>query len=122
MPHALLADLVLVVHLAFVVFAVFGAGLVWRFPRLAWLHLPAVAWAVFVETSGRICPLTPLENRLRQASGEAGYGGGFVEHYLMPLLYPEDLTRTLQVALGLAVLLVNLVGYALLWRRARKSG
>lgn len=122
MPHALLADLVLVVHFAFVVFAVFGAGLVWRFPRLAWLHLPAVAWAVFVETSGRICPLTPLENRLRQASGEAGYGGGFVEHYLMPLLYPEDLTRTLQVALGLAVLLVNLVGYALLWRRARKSG
>jgi len=120
MVYPLLADIVVLVHLAFVAFVVLGAGLVWRFARLAWLHLAAVTWAVFVETTGHVCPLTPLENSLRRASGEAGYSGGFVEHYLLPLLYPEDLTRGLQVALGLAIVLVNLFAYALIWRRARR--
>ncbi len=86
----------------------------WRWPRLAWLHLPAAAWAGWVVSAGWICPLTPLENALRRSAGEAGYGGSFQEHYLLALIYPEGLTRPLQVALGLGVLLLNVLLYALL--------
>ncbi|MFL5467998.1 MAG: DUF2784 domain-containing protein [Gemmatimonadaceae bacterium] len=111
MIYRILADLVLVLHLAFVIFVVAGAGLVIHRPRLAWLHLPAVVWGVFIEYAGWICPLTPLENSLRMRGGEAGYSGGFIEHYLLATLYPAGLTRTTQLALGTAVLILNLVVY-----------
>jgi hypothetical protein len=117
MPYRLAADAVLAAHLAFVLFVVCGGLLVLRTPRLGWLHLPAVAWAAFVELSGSICPLTPLEVTLRRGAGEAGYGGDFVEHYLVALIYPAGLTRELQMAIGAAVVLINLFVYFLLWRR-----
>ena len=117
MPYRLASDAVLALHLAFVVFVVFGGLLVLRTPRIAWLHLPAVAWGAFVELSGSICPLTPLEVTLRRGAGEAGYGGDFIEHYLVSLIYPAGLTRELQMALGAAVLLLNLIVYFILWRR-----
>jgi hypothetical protein len=108
----LAADAVLLAHLAFIVFVLIGGILVWRIPSLAWLHAPAIAWAVFVESAGRICPLTPLENRLRLASGEAGYGGDFVSHYLLRLIYPDGLTRAVQIALVLVVVAVNVAVYS----------
>ncbi|MBW7902114.1 MAG: DUF2784 domain-containing protein [Rhodocyclaceae bacterium] len=117
--HALLADLVVAVHFAFIVFAVAGGALVLRRPRLAWLHLPAVLWGAAVVAFGWICPLTPLENRLRAAAGEAGYTGDFVERYLVPLIYPPGLTRELQILLGVGLLLLNLGVYLRLWRRGR---
>jgi hypothetical protein len=117
MANRLAADAVLAAHLAFVLFVVFGGLLALRRPRVAWLHLPAVAWAAAIEFSGWICPLTPLEVTLRHGAGEAGYGGDFVEHYLVALIYPAGLTRELQVSIGAAVLLINLVVYFVLWRR-----
>jgi hypothetical protein len=114
-----LADAVLVLHLLFIAFVVAGAALLWRWPRLAWLHLPAALWGAYAELSGTICPLTPLENRLRALAGEAGYAQGFVEHYLLALIYPAALTREAQLALGGAVLLLNLLLYAL-WLRSRR--
>ena len=120
MSYRLAADAVLAAHLAFVLFVVFGGLLVLRAPRVAWLHLPALAWGAFVELSGSICPLTPLEVALRRGAGEAGYGGDFVEHYLVALIYPAGLTRELQMTIGAAVLLVNLFVYFVLWRRRSK--
>jgi hypothetical protein len=117
MLYRLAADAVLAAHLAFVLFVVCGGLLVLRTPRLAWLHLPAVTWGAYVELSGSICPLTPLEVTLRRGAGEAGYGGDFIEHYLVSLIYPAGLTRELQMALGAAVLLINLIVYVILWRR-----
>jgi len=118
-----LADAVVVVHLAFVVFVVFGGWLAVRWPRLAWLHVPAFLWGAWIEFSSGICPLTPLENRLRAAAGEAGYGGGFVEHYLVPVLYPPGLTSGSQQLLGVLLVTFNAVAYALLVRRVRaRSG
>jgi hypothetical protein len=114
-----LADLVLVLHLAFIAFAVAGAVLLWRWPRLVWLHLPAALWGAFVESSGTICPLTPLENHFRALAGESGYAGGFVEHYLVALIYPQGLTRAWQWVLGAGVLVLNVVLYAL-WLRSRR--
>lgn len=113
-----LADLVVLGHLAFVVFAALGGLAVLRRPRLAWIHLPAVAWAALIEFAGWICPLTPLENALRQAAGDSTYSGGFVERYLIPILYPADLTRAVQVGLGSAVLLLNALLY---WQIARRT-
>lgn len=121
MPAALAADAVLVLHLAFILFAALGALLVaWR-GRWAWLHLPALAWAVWIEATHGICPLTPLENSLRRAAGEAGYAGGFIDHYLMPLIYPPGLTPRHQVWIALSLVAVNLLlyGFALLRRRSR---
>ncbi|MFP5461855.1 MAG: DUF2784 domain-containing protein [Gammaproteobacteria bacterium] len=114
---ALLADLVLGLHAAFVAFVIAGGLLVLRRPGLAWLHLPAAAWGAAIEFGGWICPLTPLENRLRAAAGEAGYAGDFLGHWLQLLLYPPGLTREIQLALGAGVLLVNGVVYALMLRR-----
>lgn len=116
MIYALLADAVLLLHLAFILFVVLGGFLLRRCPRLVWLHLPAAAWGAYVEFASRPCPLTPLENRLRLLGGEAGYQGGFIEHYLLPVVYPEELTRGLQIALGLGVVVVNLAAYAMWWR------
>lgn len=120
MLYRALADVVLLFHLAFIVFVVLGSLLVWRFPRLAWLHLPAVMWAGLIEISGRICPLTPLENHLRQLSGEAGYHGGFVEHYLLPIIYPHALWREMQIGLGIAVVAINVVAYTVLHQRTKR--
>ena len=107
-----LADGVLVLHFAFIGFALLGGLLVVRRPRLAWLHLPAAAWAAGIAFFGGICPLTPLENRLRAAGGEAVYDGGFIERQLEALIYPDWLTREIQIALGAIVLGVNLFAYA----------
>ena len=120
MSYRLLADLALIVHAAFVAFVVFGWALVlWR-RWFAWLHLPTVAWGAWIEFSGGICPLTPLENRWLRLAGEEGYPGGFIEHYLLAALYPEGLTRGVQIALGAAALAVNAGAYAwIVWRRRR---
>jgi hypothetical protein len=117
MHYRLLADLVLVTHAAFVAFVMLGGLAVLRWPRLAWLHLPVVLWGAGIEFFGGICPLTPLENRWRQLAGDQGYAGGFVDHYIVALLYPDGLTRSVQVALGLLVLVVNVAIYAYAWRR-----
>jgi hypothetical protein len=119
---AILADAVLVLHGLFIAWVVLGGLVVLRWPRLAWLHLPAAAWGVWIELSGGICPLTPLEQRLRQAAGEAGYSGGFIEHYLGGLIYPAGLRRSTQVMLAGIVLTINLVAYAVLWRRHTRAG
>jgi len=123
MLAALAADLLVLLHLGFIGFVVLGALLVVRRPALAWLHLPAVLWGVGIELTGDlICPLTPLENALRGAAGQAGYPGGFIERYLVPLIYPPGLTRGIQIGLGVLVAAINLTAYALLiarWRRQR---
>ena len=117
-----LADAFALLHLGFVVFVVAGGVLVLRWPRVAWIHLPAAAWGVAIELGGWICPLTPLENALRRSAGESGFTGGFVEHYLLPVLYPAGLTRAVQIGLGIGVLLVNLVVYGWwTWRRVRRT-
>lgn len=119
MPAAAFADLLLLVHALFIVWAVAGGLLVWRVPKLAWLHLPAVAWGVWIEATGGICPLTPLENRWRAAAGESPYAGGFIQHWLGALIYPDGLTREAQITMGVVLLLFNLVLYLALWRRRR---
>jgi hypothetical protein len=105
--YLLLADLVVWVHLAFVVFVVVGGLLVMKWPRLIWIHLPAVFWGIAIELSGWICPLTPLENWLRHKGGEENYQFDFVARYLLPMLYPQGLTRGSQIVLGALVLVVN---------------
>lgn len=116
-----LADLVLAVHLAFVLFVVLGGLLVLKWPRLAWLHIPAAIWGVLIEYAGWICPLTPLENSFRVRGGGAGYSGGFIEHYIQPVLYPAGLTRGTQIVLGSLALLVNLTAYGVVVARRRRS-
>ena len=119
MNDRLLADAVLVLHGLFIVFVVAGGLLVWRWPRLAWVHVPAVMWGAWVAWFGWECPLTPLENQLRLSAGQAGYSGGFLDHYLLGTIYPEELTRVAQVATGTFVAVLNLGVYALLVRRWR---
>ena len=120
MPYGPLADAVLLAHAAFVAFVVCGGLLVLRWPRAAWLHLPVVAWGAGIEFTGGVCPLTPLENAMRRRAGGTGYEGGFIEHYLMPVLYPAGLTPERQRWLGALVVAVNLAAYALAIRRARR--
>lgn len=117
MIYRLLADAVLLLHLAFIVFVIAGGLLLRRWPRLPWLHVPAVLWGVSIELGGYVCPLTPLENGLRRLGGEAGYAGGFIENYLLPIVYSPGLTREWQIALGLGVAAFNLAAYACWWRR-----
>ena len=121
MAYRAAADAILVAHFAFVLFAVLGAFLVLRWPWLAWLHIPAVAWAAFIEFGGRICPLTPLEVILRRQAGEAGYAGSFIDHYFVLLLYPEVLTRDTQTTLGALVVVINAAIYVVALRRRRTS-
>ena len=116
-----LANLVVLLHLGFVVFVVVGALLVMRWPRLAWVHVPAAVWGVLIEFAGWICPLTPLENHLRRLAGEGGYAGGFIEHYVKTLIYPAGLNRNTQILLGVFVLLVNIVCYGVIVRRSRSA-
>ncbi|TXR41469.1 DUF2784 domain-containing protein [Ectopseudomonas mendocina] len=114
------ADALVVIHLGFILFVMLGGLLLLRWPSLIWLHLPAVAWGVIVECLHLGCPLTPWENQLRRMAGQAGYEGGFIEHYLIPLIYPAGLTPAIQLWLGAIVVLVNAAVYAWLigrWRR-----
>ena len=114
------ADLVVLVHLLFIVFVAFGGLLVLRWPRLAWAHLPAALWGALIECAGWVCPLTPLENSLRRATGESAYSGGFIDRYIMPIVYPPGLTREMQLGLGVVVIIMNLFVYGVaLARRIR---
>ena len=117
MGYRVLADLVVGVHALFVVFVLLGGLLALRWPWVAAAHLPAAVWGALIEFQGRVCPLTPLEKSLRAAAGESGYQGGFIEHYLLPALYPAGLTRNVQLVLGFLVIVVNLVIYGILVRR-----
>jgi hypothetical protein len=110
---------VVALHFAFVLFVALGGLLVLRWPAIAWAHLPAALWGAGIELSGGICPLTPLENWLRRHGGEAGYSGGFVEHYLLPVLYPQGLSRSAQLVLGCGVLILNGTIYLRLLKRRR---
>jgi hypothetical protein len=111
MIFSLAADALVLIHLGFILFVVLGGFLLLRWPRMVWIHLPAVIWGALVEINNWICPLTPWEQQLRQAAGSGGYQDGFVEHYLLPVIYPEGITDKIQLVLGLAVILINLVFY-----------
>lgn len=115
----MLADAVVLLHLAFILFVLLGALLCLKWPRLAWLHVPAFLWGALIEFQGWICPLTPLENALRRRAGAQGYETGFIEHYIVPLIYPPGLTRTHQIILGIAVLAVNSAVYGAVLYRLR---
>jgi hypothetical protein len=115
------ADAVVLIHFGFILFVLLGGFLAWKWPWVPWLHLPAALWGALIEFSGGICPLTPLENRLLQAAGADGYPGSFIERYLLPVIYPADLTRDVQLLLGLLVIAVNLGVYGLLWIRRKKN-
>jgi hypothetical protein len=122
MLYPVLADLVALTHLGFIVFVLFGGLMALRWRWAVWVHLPAMAWGAVVEFWGLFCPLTPLENSLRRAGGAAGYSGGFVEEYLLPVIYPGQLTREIQFVLGAIVVLVNLVVYTIVFRRRHRAG
>lgn len=117
MLFRLAADAVLLLHLGFIIFVLLGGLLALRWRRAPLLHLPAAAWGVYIELSGGLCPLTPLENRLRALAGQAGFEGGFIEHYLLPLIYPAGLTRDTQFVLAGVVVIVNLLAYGFVLRR-----
>jgi hypothetical protein len=119
--HRVLADLVVVLHLAFIAFVVAGGVLTLRWRWAALVHLPAAAWGVYVEVSGGVCPLTPLENALRRAAGGAGYSGGFIENYVVPVIYPGGLSEPVQLLLAGLVVLANALVYGVAWRRARRA-
>ncbi|MDX1775423.1 MAG: DUF2784 domain-containing protein [Desulfobulbales bacterium] len=120
MVYGYLADFIVLLHAFFVVFIVLGGVLVFWKPSIAWYHIPAVFWAASIEFLGWICPLTPLENLLRVKGGEAGYATGFVEHYIVPVLYPAQLTRKMQIGLGIIVLAANTAVYIIFWLRSRR--
>lgn len=120
--YRFLADVLVVLHLGFVAFVVLGGLLVLRWRKLAWVHLPCAAWGALISFAGWICPLTPLEQHLRELGDEAGYEGGFVEHYVTSVLYPEGLTAAMQVGLGVFVIAVNAFVYLRVFRRRPPSG
>lgn len=121
MWYRLLADLIVVAHAGFIAFVIVGGYLALRWRWMPWLHVPAAAWGAAIEFGGWICPLTPLENRLRAAGSAAGYTGGFIAHYLIPLIYPAGLTRGIQLGLGAVVIVANVTAYAIVWTRRRTS-
>ena len=121
MTYALLADAVVAFHFCFILFAMFGAlAVVWRW-RLRWLHLPVLAWAVGIMVLHGICPLTPLENRLRELAGQQGYEGGFINHYLLPLIYPPGMTPGIQLGGAALLAAANAFFYVWAWRRAKRA-
>ena len=121
MSWSLLADAVVVLHFSTTLFIIFGGFLAWLRRWVLYLHVPALAWGCWVELSSQICPLTPLENTLRHHAGEAGYGGGFLQHYLGTVLYPPGLTHEMQWGLAALLVAVNVVAYVGVWRRWRRS-
>lgn len=121
MGYRLLADTVIVIHAAFVAFVVLGGLVVLRWPRMAWAHVPAAIWGALIEFLGWICPLTPLENALRERAGQSGYSGGFIEHYVLHTLYPDGLTRHVQFTLGALVIVINVAAYAVVVARRRRA-
>ena len=122
MTARILADLVLGFHLAFIVFAVLGSFVVLWKPRIAWLHVPSVVWSAFVNLFSQVCPLTPLENRFRHLAGQAGYEGGFIEHYITPLVYPGVMPERWGLIAGFSVLIWNVLVYTLLVATLRRRG
>ena len=122
MGYRLAADLTLVLHLLFIIFILFGGLLCLHRIRWAWLHLPAMVWGVWVEWASWICPLTPLENHLRQAGNAEAYSGGFIDHYIVPIVYPPGLTRQTQVVLGVLILVINFAIYFQFLTRKTKAG
>lgn len=121
MLYRLLADAVVAVHGLFIMFVVLGGFLAWRWRWVAWLHVPAAVWGVVIDYRGWVCPLTPLENHFRAKAGLAGYSGGFIEHYLVPMIYPAGLTPGRQVMLGTLALAVNVLAYGVFVRRLLKG-
>jgi hypothetical protein len=119
--YQLLANAVVVFHAFFILFIVFGGFLAWRWRWVAAIHIPCAVWGILIEYRGGICPLTPLENTLRAKAGQQGYSGGFVEHYLLPAVYPKGLTPGVQIALGTFVLVINVLAYAVLIRRVTRG-
>lgn len=119
MLYSLLADAVLVFHFAFILFVGLGGLLALWWHRGPWLHLPIAAWGVWIELSGDVCPLTPLENSLRRMAGQQGYTGSFIEHYLLPIIYPGGLTREIQLILAALVIVLNAGIYFFVWKRRR---
>jgi len=119
--YRLLANAVVAFHALFILFVVFGGFLAWRWRWVAAIHIPCAVWGILIEYRGGICPLTPLENTLRAKAGQEGYGGGFVEHYLLPAVYPKELTPGVQIALGTFVLVINVLAYAVLIRRLTRG-
>ena len=118
MIYRFLADLVILAHFGFIVFVLLGGLLAFRWQWMPWLHIPAMAWGGFIEFTGRICPLTPLENALRRAGGLAEYSQSFTEQYIVPIVYPAGLTRDFQVVMGIVLICLNMSIYAYLaWRR-----
>ena len=121
MMYRFLAEVTLATHSVFIAFVVIGGFLAIRFPRVAWAHIPCAIWGALIEFAGWVCPLTPLENLLRRASGEAGYTGGFIERYLLPIIYPGDLTREFQFLIGITAVGLNLVAYSIVLRGRKKT-
>ncbi len=121
MRYSLAADALVILHLAFIVFVMLGGLLLLKWRWLIFLHLPAVVWGTLVELRGWLCPLTPLEQHFRTLAGETGYSDGFVQHYLLPLIYPAGLTRDVQTILAVVVLATNLVIYAVVYVKYRRS-
>lgn len=121
MLWSLLADVLVTVHFAFTSFVIFGGFLAWLRRWVIYAHLPALAWGCWVELSAQVCPLTPLENYLRHRAGEAGYSGGFLRHYIIAVLYPPGLTPQMQWGLATVLIAINVVAYAVVWRRWRQS-
>jgi hypothetical protein len=119
---ALAADIIVVLHFLFILFVVFGGLLAFKWRWVVWIHVPAAVWGALIEFVGWVCPLTPLENQLRQAAGGEGYSVAFIEHYLMPLIYPSGLTRDIQVELGIGVVVINVAIYAVFFlKRPRQT-
>ena len=115
------ADILVLFHLAFILFVILGGFIVLQWRWIIWLHIPCAIWGALIEFTGWICPLTPWENHLRVAAGSSGYSGGFIEHYILPLIYPSGLTRKLQLIFGTGVILINLIAYVLIFIKRKKS-
>jgi hypothetical protein len=120
MPYKLLADLTAITHLAFVIFIILGGLFAFKWKRMAWVHIPAAVWGAMIEFYGWICPLTYMENYFREEAGIDTMSHGFVAHYIMPVLYPAELTKDLQIKLGIFVIVINLIIYSLVAYRHRR--
>jgi hypothetical protein len=117
----ILTDIIVLIHLLFIIFVVFGGFLAFYKKWFVWIHIPAAVWGILIEFFGWICPLTPLENKFRISEGLQGYGGGFIDHYLIPIIYPDNLTRNIQILLGAGVLIINITLYYFLIMHHRKN-